>query len=232
MPGPTQLIHVRIPVELHTELKAIAASEGLSLQNIAEKRLRVNSVDTHSLGLRAIYDSRYSNKFHSDLAEHTRASQHIRLYGVTLLDFLIGDGWGAETISVIQEDANVQILLQDPQSRQTELKINAQLQGQQEYNDSRKFFDLVHGVETAAALTKRRTNTETRICTFYPILRWMVLTETAVYFEPHCPRIYRNRQFATDNLPIFKFEAYSAIWSRYLEHFNSIWEHHSRVGNI
>lgn len=228
MPGPTQLIHVRVPIELHAELKATASSAGLSLQNIAERRLRTNSVDTDSLGLQATYSSRYSDNFHLELASHIKEAQHIRLYGVTLLDFLTGDGWGAEVLSVAPTSATLQILLQDPQSRQTELKINSQIHEEQQYNVTRKYLDLAHGVETASALASRRRHTEVKLCTFYPILRWMVMTESAVYFEPHCPRIYRDQEFVGENLPIFKFAVKSSVWLRYLEHFNSIWEHHSR----
>jgi predicted transcriptional regulator len=225
-----QMLHIRLPGELHRELRELAASRGEPLQRVAERALRdalAGATVPSEAGLTAAFRNRRDGRLAERLDELLAGGSRIDLAGLTLLDFLAEDGWGNQPLSAaLGRGVPARLAIVDREAPATRARL-ATTYGFSVTDDAAlrscaKYVQLEYAEKLLDALAAG-TEVEARRHSLAPSWRWLLRCGEAVLAEAHLPRLRTGCAVSTALMPVFEFDPGSPAAERLREHFETLW---------
>lgn len=224
------MLHIRLPYELHGELRELAASRGEALQRLAERALRdalAEATVPAEAGLAAAFPDRRDGRLAERVDELLADGSRVDLAGLTLLDFLAEDGWGHQSLAAaLGRGAPARLSIVDRDAAATRARLATtygfSVADDKALHGCAKYVQLEYAEKLLDAFVAG-TEAEVRRHPLAPSWRWLLCCGEAVLAEPHLPRMRTGRAVSTALMPVFEFDPGSPAAERLREHFETLW---------
>lgn len=234
MNKPRNIIHIRLPENLHALLKDETKANGNTMQKYVvdaiEKSLLNKRIENDRL-VKGVYQSRFSSDLLVSIQREIANATFVNLIGLNLLDFLSDDGWGNECLNTLLQSQNVKtkilILDKDSSSFNWRLSMEYEIEQHDDRNEqiscNPKYLKSREAEYHLQEIIKLNDNIKVKKYSAYPLFRWMLQVNNSMFVEHHCYRKDIGADRCTQKLPVFFFDFESASAKRYSEHFNTVW---------